>query len=140
MLTQLNVYFKFSNVKSQSHLFSHLTHRVKAGLSRVGATTMSSNARNSNERKFPNRAGRLVSLYVSSQHRSSREKNWAVWNKTSPGSVSSLKITVSRVIYMSTLREGKHSLILGSRKDPLLFRLCLYCQQFRRIRGVTREL
>lgn len=37
------------------------------------------------------------------------EKNWAIWNKTSPGSVSSLKITVSRVIYMSTLREGKHS-------------------------------
>lgn len=54
MLTQLNLYFKFSNVKSQSHLFSHLTHRVKAGLSRVGAITMSSNARNSNERKFPN--------------------------------------------------------------------------------------
>lgn len=68
------------------------------------------------------------------------EKNWAIWNKTSPGSVSSLKITVSRLLYISTLREGKHNLILGSRKDALLFRLCLYRQQFRGIRGVMSEL
>lgn len=61
MLTQLNLYFKFSNVKSKSHLFTHLTYKVKAGLSRVGAA-IKSNARNGTESKFPHRAGLLLSL------------------------------------------------------------------------------
>lgn len=45
MLTQLDLYFKFSEVKIKSYLFTHLTYKAKTGLPRVGAT-VNNNARN----------------------------------------------------------------------------------------------
>lgn len=38
MLTQLNLYFKFSEVKIKSYLFTHLAYKANMGLTRLGTT------------------------------------------------------------------------------------------------------
>lgn len=49
MFTQINLYFKFSEVRIKSYLFTHLTYKVKTGPPRVGATAKS-DARNTAKR------------------------------------------------------------------------------------------
>lgn len=138
MFTQITSYFKFSEVKIKSYLFTHLTYKVKTGPPRVGATgtAMPETRQKGEDSKLSRALGIILSL-VSTSQKLLGEK-WVLWNNASLGSRSILKITVSEIIYTAILHQGKHSPASGSGRDLLL--LCLDIRQLRRIRGVAREL